>query len=332
MTDLNKKLLDLINQERTINEISNTLHLSHKQIYSRLKNLKTHGFEFNRKYFYDGNMKYEQIYNPKNNDDSVSLITSNTDQDITIMLISDIHLGNKYERLDLLYKIYDYCIKKNIHIIINAGDLIDGLTIGNDKRIHTYEDQINYLIKKYPFDKNIINFVCLGNHDIDSLQNSGQDINTSLNNFRHDLVSLGYGFGSINIKNEQIFVRHLIQGLKVEKAPSGSLVLHGHSHKSTITINQNCLVHIPTLSDLSMEENVSSPGAMVMTLSFDRGYYKTIYIEQLIVDSHIYTVHQFKSDLLPNRKLSKNGKVYYELHSDGTYIDPVEEAKVKTKK
>ena len=69
-----------------------------------------------------------------------------------------------------------------------------------------------------------------------------------------------------------------------------------------------------------------------MTLAFDRGYYKTIYLEQLIVDNNIYTVNQFKSDLLPNRKLSKNGKVYYELHSDGTYIDPIEETKIKAKK
>ena len=332
MTDLNKKLLELISQERTINEISDILKLSHKQIYTRLKNLKIHGFEFNRKYYYDGNIKYQKIFNPKDNDNTISLITSNTEQEITIMLISDIHLGSTYERLDLLYKIYDYCIKKNIHIIINAGDLVDGITIGNSKKINTYEKQINYLIKKYPFDKNIINFVCLGNHDFDSLQNSGQDIHNILNNFRHDLVSLGYGFGSINIKNEQIYIRHLIQGLKVEKAPSGSLVLHGHSHKATITTNQNCLIHIPTLSDLCLEDNISSPGAMVMTLAFDRGYYKTIYLEQLIVDNNIYTVNQFKSDLLPNRKLSKNGKVYYELHSDGTYIDPIEEAKVKAKK
>lgn len=332
MTEINNKLLELINQNKSINEISTTIHLSHKQIYSRLKNLRMHGFEFVRKYFYDGNIKYKQIFNPNEKDENIALITKNSDQNVTIMLISDIHLGSKYERLDLLDKIYNYCIKRNIHIIINAGDLIDGVTIGNEKKLASFEDQINYLIKKYPFDKNIINFVCLGNHDIDSLQNYGQDLSASLYNFRHDLVPLGYGFGTINIKNEQIFVRHLIQGLKVEKAPSGSLVLHGHSHKATTTLNQNCLIHIPTLSDLAIEENVSSPGAMVMTLSFDRGYYKTIYIEQLIVDNQIYVVHQFKSDLLPNRKLSKNGKVYYELRSDDTYIDPIQEAKCKVKK
>ena len=332
MTDINKKLLELIMHEKSINEIANILHLSHKQIYARLKNFKIHGFDFNRLYFYDGNIVYKQIFNGNDKNNDISLITKNTDQDITMMLISDIHLGSKYERLDLLYKIYDYCIKKDIHIIINAGDLIDGITIGNDKMINTFEEQINYLIKKYPFDKNIINFICLGNHDFDSFQSSGQDLSTTLYNFRHDLVSLGYGFGCINIKNEQIYLRHLIPGLKVEKAPSGSLVLHGHSHKATFTINQNCLIHIPTLSNLFIDNNISSPGAMVMTLSFDRGYYKTIYLEQLVVNDNIYTVNQFKSDLLPNRKLSKNGKVYYELHSDGTYIDPVEEAKCKTKK
>ena len=36
MTDINKQLLFLINQDKPINEISNLLHLSHKQIYNRL--------------------------------------------------------------------------------------------------------------------------------------------------------------------------------------------------------------------------------------------------------------------------------------------------------
>ena len=332
MTDINKQLLFLINQDKPINEISNLLHLSHKQIYNRLKNLRMHGFEFNRKYFYTGDIKYQQILSPKDKDDSISLITSSTDQIINIMLISDIHLGSKYERLDLLDQIYNYCIKKNIHIIINAGDLIDGKTFGNDKKISSTEDQINYLIKKYPFDKNIINFICLGNHDFDALQNNGQDLNTILYNFRHDLISIGYGFWSINIKNEKIYVRHLIPNLKVEKAPSGSLVLHGHSHKATTTLNQNCLIHIPTLCDLSIENNYSSPGATIMSIEFDRGYFKTIYLEQLILNNGIYTVNQFKSDLLPNRKITKNGKIYYELHSDGTYIDPFIENKIKVKK
>ena len=332
MTDINKKLLDLINQEKSLNEIANIMHLSHKQIYARLKNMKNHGFEFNRNYFYDGNIKYQQIFNPKDKQNNISLITKNTDQDINIMLISDIHLGSKFERLDLLNKIYDYCIKKDIHIIINTGDLIDGINFGNDKKLNTFPEQIDYLLKKYPFDKNIINFICLGNHDYDSLHNSGQDLSTNLYNYRHDLISLGYGFGCINIKNEQIYTRHLIPGIKVEKAPSGSLILHGHSHKATFTINQNCLIHIPTLSNLSIDNNISSPGAMFMTLCFDRGYYKTIYIEQLAVNDNIYTINQFKSDLLTNRKISKNGKVYYELHNDGTYLDPFEEAKAKIKK
>ena len=333
MTDINKKLIELINQNKTLNEISTILHLTNRQIYIRLKNLRIQGFEFNRSYFYDGNIKYSQIFNPKDKNTNISLITPNTNQSITIMLISDIHLGSDFERLDLLFKIYNYCIQNNIHIIINCGDLIDGITIGQEKKkLNTFEEQINYLLKKYPFDKNIINFICLGNHDFDALQNNGQDLNEILYNLRHDLISVGYGLGSINIKNEQIYLKHLIPGFKTEKTPSGSLVLLGHNHKATITTNQNFLIHIPSLSDIIIDNFSSSPGATLMTIEFDKGYFKTIYLEQLFIKDKIYVINQLKSDLLPNRKITRSSKIYYEQNQEGIYIDPFTEAKVKIKK
>ena len=107
MTDTNKTLLELIAQNKTINQISDKLKLSHKQIWQILRNLKLKGFEFEREYYYDGNVKYIMKNDTLVKDDNISLITSKDDQIIKIMLISDTHLGNKYERLDALYQVYN---------------------------------------------------------------------------------------------------------------------------------------------------------------------------------------------------------------------------------
>ena len=111
MIDYNKRIIELINNGRTLNEISTQLGLTHPQIYTRLKTLQIHGFEFVRIYFYDGNIKYIPMNKVSDtNRDGIDLITKNTDQQIKIMLISDIHLGSKYDDINLLNKIYDYCI------------------------------------------------------------------------------------------------------------------------------------------------------------------------------------------------------------------------------
>ena len=92
MNETNKQLITLIQEGKTLNQIANNLKLSHKQIYMRLRNLRLQGFDYIREYFYDGNIRYSPINLNDNTNKEISLITKSTDQQITIMLISDIHL------------------------------------------------------------------------------------------------------------------------------------------------------------------------------------------------------------------------------------------------
>ena len=62
MSELSKRILDLINEEICINEICSIMNLSHKQVYNILRGLKQIGIEFNKKYYCDG----ETIYITKN--------------------------------------------------------------------------------------------------------------------------------------------------------------------------------------------------------------------------------------------------------------------------
>ena len=330
MINFSKRIIELIEQGKTLNEISGQLNLTHKQIYTKMRTMSAHGIEFEREYFYNGNIKYipdsKYVYT---NREGVDLITSHEDQQLTFMLISDLHFGNKTADLELLTKIYDYCVMRNIHIIINAGDLIDGLTYGTDKKIKSFERQIDFAINNYPFDKNILNFICLGNHDLDSFTTDNMDLHTILYNFRHDLIPLGYALGGLNVKNETIYIKHRIADYQTSYIPNESLILLGHSHKSSIQLNGNLYVHIPPLSNISNNRN-GFPGATIMTLTFKNGYYKSVFFEQLLIADKIYTINEFRTDLFPNRVTKKKTQTILELNDGGTYIKESKEVENNT--
>ena len=44
MTDINQKLFDMIKQNKSLDEISNTMNLSYKQIYYRMAQIEALGY------------------------------------------------------------------------------------------------------------------------------------------------------------------------------------------------------------------------------------------------------------------------------------------------
>ena len=55
-------LLKLINDNKTLNEIREITNLNNEDLYIQFFNLKELGYSIERKYYYDGNIKY--ITNP----------------------------------------------------------------------------------------------------------------------------------------------------------------------------------------------------------------------------------------------------------------------------
>ena len=297
MSEVTVKLLKLINEGKTVNEIAGALNLSNKSIYNLLATIRNKGFDFIRKYYHDGNI----VYSPKKcysnqSDGKVDIIIN---EDIfKAIVISDIHFGSSFERLDALNKIYDYCISKNIHIIIVCGDLIDGYLGWNDKKISNGSEQIDYLLKNYPFDKNILNFAVLGDHDESVLETVGQDLAVVLNSYRHDIVVLGYNEGQIGIKKDILTVKH---GKKIGTLNKG-LVLSGHSHSPFIKqSNQLCFVNIPSLSNLNFSresrEKLSIPYAYSMTIELKDGLFSNVLLKNLIVLDKVYSMSEVYLEL-----------------------------------
>ena len=312
MTNTNNLILDLINKNASVNEITNITGLSHKQLFHRMNMLKIKGYDFKKKYYYNGDITYKLIKGITEEEIGKTLLTSKKNT-LKIIMFSDLHIGNINERPDLLYAVYEKCIKDDIHIIINAGDLIDGpKTCGNyhDKKILDIEKQVERMLKNYPFDKNIINFICLGNHDYASLKESGLDLDKILDNKRHDLVSLGYGFGCLNVKNDQIIVRHPTEINKIDNL-NKKLIIVGHSHRARNVISpDNTMLYLPSLSDMKYHDGTGEhhqfPSFIIANLNFNNGIINTGDFEHYIfVSNEIYKVSESRYDLSIGKKLGE---------------------------
>lgn len=315
MTETNKRLLELVLQEKTLNEISNEMKLSQKQIYSRLVSLRRSGYNFKRNFYYDGEQSFKLIKGIVNNHDNneTTILTTKEDNHFKALLISDLHFGSVLEKVDALNKIYDYCIKEGINIILNAGDFIDG-TFGGIKKTYDIELQIKEALKNHPYDKNILNFICLGNHDVSSKIDYGIDFSDVLSNKRPDLIPIGYGNGIINVKNDQIILKHQVGYGVQDIITKNKLVLRGHSHETRISENgSNINVYLPSLSGVVMKEDLIYPCAFKMELAFNHGCFSYGIFNQLLVDSKVFILNELKYELSRGKSIMLNEPILNEI-------------------
>ena len=283
MSDITVKLLKLISEDKTLNEISEILKLSQKQIFNYLTMIKNRGYDFNRHYFHDGNIKYSFIHQyskPLNKE----IIFSKGVTKLHAIVISDTHIGSNFERLDLLNEVYEYCSKNSINIIFHCGDIID-----ND----VYECKINkesrveYLLKNYPYDKNILTFAILGNHDLGPLTEFGQNLMLLLNNYRHDIIALGYLVENLNLQQDAITLYHPFHknSFISKRCSDSKLILQGHSHiykiEGNIKEKNPIRVLVPSLSDISVYKE-SFPSILDLEIELKDENISVITIRQLI--------------------------------------------------
>jgi len=284
---IEQQVFELIKQDKSIKEIKNILNITDFQILESLKKIKEQGYKTYPEIFLDGDVLYH--INKTLNQNKIEL-NINEKQIITILAISDIHFGSNYERIDLLDKVYEYAIKNDINIILNLGDLIHG----RESKI-SIQEQLEKVIKEYPYDKNIKNIILLGNHDFHSLHYDGYDIGIYLFNERTDFINAGYGTGYIDVINDRIGLFH---DLSVVKNPSKEidtiLDLHGHSHYYKITTGSVLKVNVPSLSDLSFSDKKTVPGFLKIELIIDNNRIEKINIKNKVFFDSIITIGELK--------------------------------------
>lgn len=293
MTEINSLILQMIQNGSSIEEISAVTHLSHKQVYQRIKNILNLGYSLEPNYHYDGNITYTN-FNPLKQtlQNGATIQIKPMEQNFRAIVLSDLHLGSTKDRLDVLFKIYDFCIANNIHIILNTGDFFEGTFGRNGRRHNNLQRQIEYAITSHPFDKNILNFVVLGNHDFSLLKDNFIDVSKYLKATRSDIIPLGFASGTIFIKNDSINLSHTIPSFKAHFNENNSpIILAGHSHKKEVKNIQNRLyVSVPSLSDIFVTPNEFMPSALAINISFSKGLFAAIDIRHLLIDDKIHDI------------------------------------------
>lgn len=336
MDDSTIRLLNLINEGKTVNEISEILKLSNKAIFCRLNMLRNAGYNFKRLYYSDGNIVYSNgadmaWYNERSN--GTNLIT-NTNK-IEAMVISDIHFGSKYEIQGIMDRIYNYCISNGIHIILFGGDLVDG-TFGKSKRIGNIDEQLAYIMKKYPFDKSIINFGVLGDHDYSIFKANSRDISLLFSNYRHDIVPLGYYIGKLNIGNDILTFchgskRHYLPKKKNDVITSNDMtsrrvVLLGHLHNSFSITNSSSDIYVklPSVSNMRNSDEFL-PSAIKIRITLNNNIFSNIIVNQLLIGEKIYSINEFYQDFASSKKQDYRrllGKVSHnKVHKPADFSD-----------
>lgn len=287
------KLLKLIQEGKALNEICTELQKSPKQIFNHLTMLKNKGFLFSRKYLYYGG---KIVYSPQTDFSFENckydplLITPQNCSRIKAIAIADTHIGSNYERLDLLNEIYNYCAKNGITTIFHCGDIIDNIVLEGKV---PKEERVDYLLKNYPYDKNILTFNIFGNHDISILKELNQNLQVLLENYRHDLVNLGYMQGILKVKNDTITLYHPFSSNSYifDKGNQSSIILQGHSHKFQIEnkLNRDNLnIKVPPLCDISISK-FSYPSVLELDIFFEDGIINYIFINQLMYQDNKFT-------------------------------------------
>lgn len=304
MTGKEQIVLNMIKENKNLNEIAKEIWESPKQVHNRINKLINDGYMISSEFYDDGNIRYVL----KSNDlkHTIRLHLDDTAK-FNALVISDIHIGNELENLSYLYKVYDYARYRDINIILNCGDVIDGSFSKGNQNITDIDKQIDKVITHYPYDKHILNIICFGNHDFCSVE-QGHDIGTFLNNRRPDLIDGGYGFTLVNIGNDQFVLKHPLPSKNCGVLPH-KLILQGHHHKMLLKLNSsNFTVCVPPLSDLcfSSQEN---PGFVEMNLSLENGYIYNGLFKQMSVRKKIEVLSEcsfdsfFKKSKLDEKKL-----------------------------
>lgn len=258
MTDINSRLLKLIEKNLSIDEICNELNISVKELKRRIESIKYDGYNIDKRYSYKGDYNYYINKKPESGNKKVFNI-DDVENIFRIIAVSDTHLCHTKSDIEYIYQIYEYAIKNNINIIIHCGDLLEGVFQSE----YDHEGQIKYFLENYPYAPNVLNFIAFGNHEEEFVTDCGFNLKKVFDKEREDIISLGFGQSKLNIKDNNIFVSHK----KILNQEYG-IKLAGHSHRFRFySDNLGPIIIVPTLSNYL--HTTDYPGALDIEIKID---------------------------------------------------------------
>ncbi len=198
-TSLKDKVLKLIKggRRRTLVEFADALNMAPKRVQAILTELKA-----DHHLIQDDPDDIAKYHLSPDAAESVHIINTSDyfGNEVKFGIVSDTHLGSKYERLDVLNTLYDVFAKEKIKQVYHAGNIIEGDSYFNkfDVKVHGVEEQLAYCVEHYPQRKGVTTSFITGTcHEGWWITREGIDIgkrlvHTGQEAGRKDLVYLGH--------------------------------------------------------------------------------------------------------------------------------------------
>ena len=282
MSEISKKVIYLLFKHNSIKQIAKELNISEKDVYVSIKEIISLGKQIVPEYFYDSEIRYRK---GKIEDKKIQILLNKNDKTFRCLVVSDLHIGNKNADINLMNYVYEYATKNSINNILNCGDLIEGTYTSGTKSIKNVEEQLQTIIEKHPYDKNINVFGILGNHDFHYYYYDNIDIANLLHNERYDINFIGYGKGLIKIAKENILLSHKIGKKNMPNITEPYRIqLIGHGHEMKTKAYDKYKLCIPTLSNVSTNNQITSiPGFIDLKIELEKNHFEFIESKHIIV-------------------------------------------------
>ena len=295
LTKKGTELLGLLNQKAyTFNELKYELKCRRDLLTKYLNDMQLSGYDIYRRYYSDGRTK---LILPKSMEQNIKhksydvtpIVTFSHETEFEALVIADLHIGCAGECVGILDKVYEYATKNGIHIIFGCGDILDGEKTNSAqafKEKHmNIQEQIEYLVKNYPYDKNILTFTTLGDHERLSEEKNVVDIARAINNSRSDIVVGTQDLFKLWVRNEFIHLTHK-HDIPTESFSRIDIYAHYHTYQTRLVnakssrFEKRLLIQAPSLSNLSCY-GVIAPTMLKLRFTFDKMYISNVYIEEL---------------------------------------------------
>ena len=122
-------------------------------------------------------------------------------------VVSDTHLGSRYQQLTALWDFYRICQRRQVGTVFHCGDLVDGEKMYRGQEyelfIHGADGQTEYAIEHYPRLKGVSTRIISGNHDCSFLDTAGYNVVAAVCRNRDDMTCLGDYLAFVDIVEEK---------------------------------------------------------------------------------------------------------------------------------
>ena len=196
-----------------------------------------------------------------------SIISQAEIEEEKILIVSDTHIGSKYENFEYIKEAYRFAHdEQGIKVALHGGDLLQSTFTNVQPQYRNEVDQVEHCMENYPLYEDMINYILLGNHDYNTLKKDPFYLQRLM--ARPDFNILGFKRAYLTWLKDLISIYHTTKKYPLSIPPLDVVLnLKGHSHQ--LSYNKQSSITIPTLSDDMLQHSLARPGFLIGTKKKD---------------------------------------------------------------